>query len=211
MLLASDALSKFDGSTAPPLSPAPAFEQQSPPAHQVPVAEAHPTPPTPSPAPQPAETASPVVPSQPAAVAVPVVPVAEPQTPPGGGSTEQQEKEEQARQEGPPAQAAPLANLNSAKAEAKLVKALDYLVAINDHSDNPGQKWFINESILASLTGCFRPAIKKFAQTHHSFINQANNTHGLGPDHNRGKARTSPDAIPLLVKNFKKDALGQPF
>jgi hypothetical protein len=53
----------------------------------------------------------------------------------------------------------------SAKAEAKLVKALDYLVAINDHSDNPGQKWFINESILASLTGCFRPAIKKFVET----------------------------------------------
>jgi hypothetical protein len=46
-------------------------------------------------------------------------------------------------------------NLNSAKAEAKLVEALDYLVAITD------QKWVINESILASLTGRFRPAIKK--------------------------------------------------
>jgi hypothetical protein len=79
----------------------------------------------------------------------------------GGGSTEQQQEEqEQARQEGP-AQAAPLANLNSAKAEAKLVKALDYLVAISDHSDNPGQKWFINESILASLTGCFEAGDKE--------------------------------------------------
>jgi hypothetical protein len=48
-------------------------------------------------------------------------------------------------------------DLNSAKAEAKLVKALDYLVTINDISDNPAQKWVINESILASLTGCFRP------------------------------------------------------
>jgi hypothetical protein len=72
------------------------------------------------------------------------------------------------------------------------VKALDYLVAINDISDNPAQKWVINESILASLTGCFRPAIKKFVETHHSFINQANNTHGLGPGHNRGKARVDP-------------------
>jgi hypothetical protein len=61
-------------------------------------------------------------------------------------------------------------DLNSAKAEAKLVKALDYLVAINDNFDNPAQKWVINESILASLTGCFRPAIKKFVETHHSFI-----------------------------------------
>ena len=186
MLLASDALSKFDGSTAPPATPP--TQQQSPPAHQAPVAEANPTPS----APQPTETAS--VPSQSAAVPVPEPQAAE--TPPARGSTEQ---EEEARQEGPAA-----TNLNSAKAEAKLVKALDYLVAINDHSDNPGQKWFINESILASLTGCFRPAIKKFAQNHRSFINQANNTHGLGPGHNRAKARTNPDAIPLLVKNFKK-------
>jgi hypothetical protein len=50
-------------------------------------------------------------------VQAPLVPVAESQaagTPPGDGSTEKKE-EEQARQE------APLANLNSAKAEAKLV------------------------------------------------------------------------------------------
>jgi hypothetical protein len=41
-----------------------------------------------------------------------------------------------------PGKRAPAAttNLNSAKAEAKLVKALDYLVAINDNSDNPAQK-----------------------------------------------------------------------
>ncbi|MBV8273634.1 MAG: hypothetical protein JO170_00020 [Verrucomicrobia bacterium] len=205
MLLASDALSKFDGSAAP-ASPPPA-QQQSPPAHQPPVAEAHPTPPTPSPAPT--ETAS--VPSQPPAAAVraPVVPVAEPQavkTPPEGDSTAQTKQEEAARQEAPAA-----TNLNSAKAEAKLVKALDYLVAINDNSDNPAQKWVINESILASLTGCFRPAIKKFFETHRSFINQANNTQGLGPGHNRGKARTNPEAIPELVKNFKSDALNQPF
>ena len=121
------------------------------------------------------------------------------------------EKKEEVRREEPQAAAAATTNLNSAKAEAKLVKALDYLVAINDNSDNPAQKWVINESILASLTGCFRPAIKKFFETHRSFINQANNTHGLGPGHNRGKARTNPDAIPELVTNFKRDALNQPF
>jgi hypothetical protein len=208
MLLASDALSKFDGSTAP-ASPPPA--QQQPPPAQQPVAEAHPQPPPPPPAAQAPEPAPPVVPPQPAAAAVaPVVPVAEPrgaETPPQAGSTEKKEEEEEAQKEG----LAATTNLNSAKAEAKLVKALDYLVAINNNSDSPAQKWFINESILASLTGCFRPAIKKFAQTHRSFINQANNTHGLGLGHNRGKARTNPDAIPELVKNFKKDALAQPF
>jgi hypothetical protein len=207
MNLASDVLSKFDGSTAPPTSPA---LQPAPPAQQPQAAEAHPPPTTP-PAAQAPETVSPVVPSQPAAAAAPpVVPVAEPrakETPPEAGSTE---KKEEARQEGAPAATA-TTNLNSAKAEAKLVKALDYLVAINDNSDNPGQKWVINESILASLTGCFRPAIKKFVEAYRSFINQANNTHGLGPGHNRGKARTNPDAIPELVKNFKRDALNQPF
>jgi hypothetical protein len=172
MLLASDALSKFDGSTAPP-SPA-----------QQPSVEAHP-PPAPPSAAQARETAPPVVPPQPAAA--PVTPVAEPrakETPPQGGSTQAEEEET----EGPQA----TANLNSAKAEAKLVKALDYLVAINDNSDNPAQKWVINESILASLTGCFRPAIKKFFETHRSFINQANNTHGLGtrPQPWQGKGRS---------------------
>jgi hypothetical protein len=100
------------------------------------------------------------------------------ETPPKDGSTEKEEEEET---KGPQAVATATTNLNSAKAEAKLVKALDYLVEINDGSDNPAQKWAINESILASLTGCFRPAIKKFVETHRSFINQANNTHGLGP------------------------------
>jgi outer membrane biosynthesis protein TonB len=152
MLLAfSDALSKFDGSTAPP-SPAPT--QQQPPPAQQPSAEAHP-PPAPPPAAQAPET---VVPSQPAAA--PVTPVAEPrakETPPEDGSTQGEEEET----EGLEAVATATTNLNSAKAEAKLVKALDYLVAINDHSDNPGQKWFINESILASLTGCFEAGDKE--------------------------------------------------
>jgi hypothetical protein len=52
------------------------------------------------------------------------------------------------------------------------------MVRVVASSITPAQKWVINESILASLTGCFRPAIKKFVETHHSFINQANNTHG---------------------------------
>jgi hypothetical protein len=72
MLLASDALSKFDGSTAPP-SPVPT--QQQPPPAQQPSVEAHP-PPAPPPAAQAPETAPPVVPSQPAAATV--TPFAEP-------------------------------------------------------------------------------------------------------------------------------------
>ena len=108
MLLASDALSKFDGSTAPPTSPA---QQPSPPAQQ-PSVEAHP-PPAPPSAAQARETAPPVVPSQPAAATV--TPVAEPrakETPPEDSSTQGEEEET----EGPQAVATATTNLNSAKA-----------------------------------------------------------------------------------------------
>ena len=47
-------------------------------------------------------------------------------------------------------------NLNTAKARAKLIKALDYVMAINEGTDSRSEKWVINESLLASLTGCFR-------------------------------------------------------
>jgi hypothetical protein len=154
----------------------------------------HYPPPTPSPAPQPTpDSLSPVVPSQPAAA--PFVPVAEPRakkTPPQGGSTQGEEEET----EGPQAVATATTNLNSAKAEAKLVKALDYLVAINDSSDNPGQKWVINESILASLDRLFQAGDKEIRRDHRSFISQANNTHGLGPWPQPGQGKDQPRRYP---------------
>jgi hypothetical protein len=80
MNLASDALSKFDGSTVPATPPG--QQQQSPPAHQPPVAEAHPSPPAPT------ETASVPPESAAAAVPAPVIPFTEPtralETPPEG-------------------------------------------------------------------------------------------------------------------------------
>jgi hypothetical protein len=42
-------------------------------------------------------------------------------------------------------------NRNTAKAEAKLEKALEYLININDHTDNRSEKWAINDSILFCL------------------------------------------------------------
>ena len=53
----------------------------------------------------------------------------------------------------------------------------------------------VAESVLvAAEFFSVQPAIKKFAQTHRSFINQANNTHGLGPG--QGKARVDPGRYP---------------
>jgi hypothetical protein len=68
-------------------------------------------------------------------------------------------------------------------------------------SDNPAQKWFINESILASLTGCFKPVIKQFFETQRSFINQAQTTPtDWGPGHNRAEpASSTPVRWPLPI------------
>jgi hypothetical protein len=49
----------------------------------------------------------------------------------------------------------------------------------------------------------------------HEAIDYLNQKHGLGLGHNRGKARTQPDALPTLVQTFKDSVLNagvdQPF
>ena len=101
-------------------------------------------------------------------------------------------------------------NRNTAKATAKLEKALQYLITLNDSSAK-ADKWVINPSILASLTGCYRPAITAFIEARKQKVNELNATHGLGPGHNRAKSRAQPNAIAELVTKFKEEVLGQPF
>jgi hypothetical protein len=100
---------------------------------------------------------------------------------------------------------------NTAKAEAKLEKALDYLATLNTTATAKPDKWVVNASILASLTGCYRPAINTFIEARKQRIDELNAAHGLGPGHNRATARTHSNAIPDLVKRFKEEVLGQPF
>ena len=102
-------------------------------------------------------------------------------------------------------------NRNTAKAEAKLEKALAYLATLNTTATAKPDKWVVNASILASLTGCYRPAINTFIEARKQKIDELNAAHGLGPGHNRAKAKTHPTAIPELVKRFKEEVLGQPF
>jgi hypothetical protein len=68
-------------------------------------------------------------------------------------------------------------------------------------SDNPGQKWVINESILASLTGCFRPA-----------VDPCTAAVVAGPESVGVVCLIDKGAVGFskLIKNFKKDVLGQP-
>jgi hypothetical protein len=102
-------------------------------------------------------------------------------------------------------------NRNTAKAEAKLEKALEYLATLNTTATAKPDKWVVNASILASMTGCYRPAINTFIEARKPRIDELNASHGLGPGHNRATARTHPNAIPDLVKRFKEEVLGQPF
>ena len=55
-------------------------------------------------------------------------------------------------------------NRNTAKAEAKLEKALEYLATFNTTATAKPDKWVVNASILASMTGCYRPAINTFIE-----------------------------------------------
>ena len=97
-----------------------------------------------------------------------------------------------------------------------IVKSQDSLgrigdLAVHDIQEFRPDKWVVNASILASLTGCYRPAINTFIEARKQRIDELNAAHGLGPGHNRAKARTQPNAIPELVKRFKEEVLGQPF
>jgi hypothetical protein len=83
--------------------------------------------------------------------------------------------------------------------------------ALNTSATAKPDKWVVNASILASMTGCYRPAINTFIEARKQKIDELNAAHGLGPGHNRATARTHPNAIPELVKRFKEEVLGQPF
>ena len=191
MRLAIDAITQAEGAApaavATPPAPAPNRSQKSAPAAPV-TATVLPT----AQPPQHTTTTQP----QPANAPAPenVTPVVD-QTPDG------QNGQDVNTSAAPPAEK----NRNTAKAEAKLEKALAYLATLNTTATAKPDKWVVNASILASLTGCYRPAINTFIEARKQRIDGLNAAHGLGPGHNRATARTQPNAIPELVKRFKEE------
>ncbi|MBV9491649.1 MAG: hypothetical protein JO069_18310 [Verrucomicrobia bacterium] len=108
------------------------------------------------------------------------------------------------------------AHRHSAKADEKLEKALRYLTDINEVAEERGQKWCVTEGLLFDLTGCFRPAVKRFVAAHRDRIEELNRRHGIGLGHNRGRSRMRPNALPELIKTFRESVLNpsgieQPF
>ena len=155
----------------------------------------------PQPPPTPQQPAQPT--QQPQTVTAQTVPTTTPM--PVDGQT--QNGQDVNTPDAPPAEK----NRNTAKAEAKLEKAMEYLATLNTTATAKPDKWVVNASILASMTGCYRPAINTFIEARKQKIDELNAAHGLGPGHNRATARTHPNAIPELVQRFKEEALGQPF
>ena len=193
MRLAIDAITQAEG---------------APPAAIAPPATPPPTPPTQTQPPQPPPT--PQQPAQPTQQPQTVAPQTAPTTTPmpvDGQTPDGHDGQNVSAADAPPAEK----NRNTAKAEAKLEKALEYLAALNTTATAKPDKWVVNASILASMTGCYRPAINTFIEARKQRINELNASHGLGPGHNRATARTHPNAIPELVKRFKEEILGQPF
>jgi outer membrane biosynthesis protein TonB len=184
MRLAIDAITQAEGAAPPPIAP-PATPPHTPPTQTQP----------PQPPPTPQQPAQPT--QQPQIVDAPA-PTTDGQTHDGQNVN---------TPDAPPAEK----NRNTAKAEAKLEKALEYLATLNTTATAKPDKWVVNASILASMTGCYRPAINTFIEARKQKIDELNAAHGLGPGHNRATARTHPNAIPELVKRFKEEVLGQPF
>jgi hypothetical protein len=184
MRLAIDAITQAEGAAPPPIAP-PATPPHTPPTQTQP----------PQPPPTPQQPAQPT--QQPQIVDAPA-PTTDGQTHDGQNVN---------TPDAPPAEK----NRNTAKAEAKLEKALEYLATLNTTATAKPDKWVVNASILASMTGCYRPAINTFIEARKHTIDELNAAHGLGPGHNRATARTHPNAIPELVKRFKEEVLGQPF
>jgi hypothetical protein len=70
-------------------------------------------------------------------------------------------------------------------AEEKLRRAFGAIVSHNEAaSQNPAEKWAVNQNALAELTGCNRPAIKQFLVQYGTEIEAHHQLHQLLPRHN---------------------------
>ncbi|MBV8901977.1 MAG: hypothetical protein JOY92_17895 [Verrucomicrobia bacterium] len=205
MHLAMDAIAQAAGpasSTTTPSTPSPALLRVDPvagprePIPSIPTAE-------PDPIPKP--------------LAAQPGPEVEPGASPGVVPATAAETDERSGEERPSSPAATATvNRHTSQADGKLIKAFRYLTDLNEAADVRGRKWFISESLLADLTGCFRPAVKRFVAARRDQIDDLNRRHGLGSGHNRGRSRMQPNALPELIKTFKDSVLNpsgveQPF
>ncbi len=74
-------------------------------------------------------------------------------------------------------------------AEAKIERAFLAVVAHNEQCSSNDQRWAITESALARLTGCNRPAIRRYFSAHEEAISQHNHRYQFSSRHNAKLSR----------------------
>lgn len=82
----------------------------------------------------------------------------------------------------------PIKEFQSA-AQEKIDRAVKAVMKFNDRCSESSQKWAVNASAIARLTGCNRPAIRRYFEQHKSLVDAHNRRHGLTKRHNTAKGR----------------------
>ncbi|MBD2186145.1 protelomerase family protein [Aerosakkonema funiforme] len=77
------------------------------------------------------------------------------------------------------------------RALQKIDRTARAVMQFNEQAVEPEQKWFISESLIFRLTGCNRPAVRRYFQLSRSAIDEHNQHHQLSERHNqlKGKSR----------------------
>jgi hypothetical protein len=90
----------------------------------------------------------------------------------------------------------------------KLARALAAVLAHNQAQTARERKWALTESALARLTGCFRPAIRRFFAEHASQIEAHNLQHHLTGGHNAARGKRG-DSIEAEIHWQQDDSIGE--
>lgn len=102
----------------------------------------------------------------------------------------------------------PQAGRRRGGATDKLTRALTAVIVHNQAQAAREKKWALTESALARLTGCFRPAIRRFFSAHAQDIEAHNLEHHLTGGHNAARGKRG-DAIEAEI-HWQDDLAGGP-
>ena len=74
-------------------------------------------------------------------------------------------------------------------ASDKIDRAVNAVMSYNDNCSTDDQRWAVTESAIARLTGCNRPAIRNYFDSHREAIDQHNSRYQFSSRHNAKLSR----------------------
>ena len=72
----------------------------------------------------------------------------------------------------------------SQQAEARIAAGVKTLIAYNEAQNDPADRWAVTPRLIAQLTGCFAPTVKRYCEQHQAEITEHNAIHRLTPGTN---------------------------